>query len=514
VGNGGDGGIDCIYGFVNGELITEDSDVSQVGRDISLELFIIQSKFEASFSESAIDRLILSTRDLLDLSKPLDEFRDTFNRNLLNIFGNFRRVHKELALKLPHLKIAYYYCSKGSHIHPNVQRKVITLQDVVRELFSPCDFSFDFYGAAKLLELAHERPTTTFSLTVAENPISTGTAGFLCLVNLEHYYSFITDPNGQLQRRMLEANVRDYEGSAEVNQGIRRTLEFKEAEDFWWLNNGITVIATSVSFAGKTLTVVDPQVVNGLQTSIEIYNCFRNNPNTQEDRNLLVRVVVPTTEESRDRIIRYTNSQTRIPDASLRATDRIHRNVEMYFGTKGFYYDRRKNAHKNAGHPKGQIVSIPYLAQAVMAIVLQEPDNSRARPSSLIKRDRDYRRVFNDDYPIELFYECAKHMKKVEEFMRSEIAGYAQYERNNLKYHLAMFAVARNIGKVKYDLADLNNISFECIDESYLADCLSHVIDVFSNLWGDDKFSNSPDQVAKSREFVNALQQRLHEILN
>jgi len=82
-----------------------------------------------------------------------------------------------------------------------------------------------------------------------------------------------------------------------------------------------------------------------------------------DERSILVRVIVTEDAESRDRIIRATNSQTDIPSASLRATDKIHRDIEDFFATRGLFYDRRKNFYKNQGKPVRKIVSIGFLAQ-------------------------------------------------------------------------------------------------------------------------------------------------------
>lgn len=102
---------------------------------------------------------------------------------------------------------------------------------------------------------------------------------------------------------------------------------------------------------GKELVIEKPEIVNGLQTSTEIYNYFRRHPDMLETevRNVLVRVIVPNDDASRDRIILATNNQTNIPKSSLRATDPIHWKIEMYFKGRGLYYDRRKNYYKNLG---------------------------------------------------------------------------------------------------------------------------------------------------------------------
>lgn len=512
VGGGGDGGIDCIYGFINGELIADDAEVVDPKREVTLELVVIQSKLSSSFEATAVDRLSTSSCELLDLTRTISDLASHYNIELIRVVRTFRETFEKLATKFPKLRFSYYLCTKGDDVHPNVRQRADALTERMRKLFADSAVSFEFLGAAELLTLGREQPSTALTLTVAET-ISTGGAGVVALANLREYYAFITDDHGGLRRGLLDANVRDYEGSTEVNQGIRNTLRDNDPEDFWWLNNGVTIIAGKTSLAGKGLTLEDPRIVNGLQTSMEIWNFFQAGGGEGDTRNLLVRVVVPEGEDSRDKIIRSTNSQTSIPVASLRATDPIHRNIEDYLGTKGLYYDRRKNTHKNAGRPKDRIVSIAYLAQAVMAIVLREPDNSRARPSSLIKRDSDYTRVFSEVYPIDLYNQCVVLMRKVDTFMRSTTGVGLEGERNNLKFHLAMVVATKLIGKIKYRPSDVFGICFGDVDDGFLLDCLEDVITVFKAEMGSDWHFFSSDQFAKSRASATALEMHLAEVL-
>ncbi len=90
VGRGGDGGIDSIYLFVNGDLIIEDTDLSAFKKDIAIDLIFIQSKTSKGFSESSIDKLIASTGELLDLSRDIEDLKSVYNSNLLDIIGRFR----------------------------------------------------------------------------------------------------------------------------------------------------------------------------------------------------------------------------------------------------------------------------------------------------------------------------------------------------------------------------------------------------------------------------------------
>src|SRR5690606_29441313 len=125
--------------------------------------------------------------------------------------------------------------------------------------------------------------------------------GYVCLVNLRDYYSFITEDD-VLSKSIFEPNVRDYQGKTPVNAQIQDSLRETKGEDFWWLNNGVTVLCSQASVSSKTLIVENPEIVNGLQTSVEIFKYFNETKHQSDDRNILVRVVVPEAN-SRDRII-------------------------------------------------------------------------------------------------------------------------------------------------------------------------------------------------------------------
>lgn len=110
-----------------------------------------------------------------------------------------------------------------------------------------------------------------------------------------------------MRKRFFEANVRDYQGKNAINSCIKDSLEDSDnGEDFWWLNNGITILASEATMASsRELQLTNPEIVNGLQTSNEIYNFYSQNESLlqSERRNVLVRVIVPETERVRDDFI-------------------------------------------------------------------------------------------------------------------------------------------------------------------------------------------------------------------
>jgi AIPR protein len=85
---------------------------------------------------------------------------------------------------------------------------------------------------------------------------------------------------------IFEENVRDYEGATVINRVIANTLHQGDTAviDFWWLNNGVTIIGNRVGSSGKRLELEDPQIVNGLQSSKEVYSYFQSiSRNSQRD---------------------------------------------------------------------------------------------------------------------------------------------------------------------------------------------------------------------------------------
>lgn len=498
IDGGGDGGIDSIYLFINDVAYDEEMDIASLKKNASLRLVLIQSKTSSSFSETAIEKMVSSACDLFDLNKELAILSTVYNQDLLDSISRFRKTFLALASKFPLVSFKYAYVTKGSEVHPNVSRKVNNLEQVIKGYFNPVSFSFVFLTATDLLANARRSPSSTNSLRLAENPISTGQEGFVCLVTLRDYLAFITDDDGHLRSHLFEGNVRDYQGKNEVNVEIRKTLETVPSEDFWWLNNGVSIICSNASLSGKILTIEDPEIVNGLQSSREIYNMLHEKDLSNESRNLLVRLLKPQTQESRDRIIKATNSQTPIPAASLRATDKIHRDIEEYLYNKGFFYDRRKNYYKNIGKPIKKIFGIPFVAQSVMACALTEPANARARPSSLIKSEDAYKRIFNANYPLDIYLKCPLIVQSVQDLLKN--SGNENYRKhvNNLLFYVAALWVVAQVAVLRPTVRQVAAIDIAKLETNTILSVASDVWDVYFELGGTD-------QVAKGTELKKLL---------
>lgn len=132
---------------------------------------------------------------------------------------------------------------------------------------------------------------------------------------------------------------------------ILKTLDHHEPIDFWWLNNGITIISTGVIIVGKTMTIQNVQIVNGLQTSECIYRYFSSRE-IDDDRNVLIKVLTSQDKSICDCIIRATNNQTEVQAASLHATDKIQRDIEdilLHYGNSSTLVNTSQHLSTDTG---------------------------------------------------------------------------------------------------------------------------------------------------------------------
>ncbi len=503
-----DGGADSVYIFVNGDLIKEDSNVKEkYKKNPDIELIIIQSKKENGFGEDALLKLSRLCKNLLDLEFERQKFSGRYNEAVLSSFELFKETYVSLVTKRPSLKISFYYASMGVDVHPNAKNQADDLIEDVKGMLPASEVTVDFVGAKELVTLSQERPNEVFRLPTVANPLSTSEKVFLALSNIRDFFKFISDDNGKLLRHIFESNVRDYQGKTNVNKEIQATLISENKEEFWWLNNGVTILGTDATTpGGKELIVHNPQIVNGLQTSSEIHRFFTDNPDRfeTEERSVLLRVIVPGDEETRDKIIRATNSQTPIPKSSLRATDNIHRNIEDYFKSRAIFYDRRKNFYKNEGRKPKEIVSIPFLSQCLMSVLLQRPDTARARPSTLLENDDSYEKLFHENTTLNTYYIVASWGRLVELRLKA-IKKYETAENSDIKFYVLYYLACEKVHNLYPSNNKIEGLDAPELQEADIDAAIDVCYDIYKELGGNDK-------VAKGTDYLDKIKEKLRNV--
>jgi hypothetical protein len=494
-----DCGIDAIYFFANGICIHDDTPLDKLGRGVRLDVFLLQVKNTSGFKEDAIDKLIVNLPRLLKFDRDEVQLAKFVNSRLIEITRRFLNAFRNL--DMPELRIFTCFASlKAVDVHPQTRLKSDELENVLGKLFGGATIETHFLDATTLCILARELPNTTRTLVLAENPISTDTAGgYIGVVRLDEYEQFITASTGELGSSLFEANVRDYEGDTTVNKSIQHTLSNVDPQvDFWWLNNGVTIVSTRVQPAGKLLKLDSPQIVNGLQTSFEIFK--RARPADGDARSLLVKVVEARDPAVRDRIIRATNSQTAFGPSALRATDAVQREIEEYLGSRDLFYERRRRYYFNQSVPLEKIVTIDQMGQAVLSVVVQSPHVARHNIQRIYEDDI-YKLVFNTDFPvamyaasIELFRQCESWLYSLK--YRSSVDDFA--------FHLACLsgmALSRKVRPSSSDIAKLEGTELSSSLAQTLFEFIQTVYDQFSRRHGVMLL----DQLAKDPEVTKAI---------
>jgi hypothetical protein len=483
-----DAGIDAAYVFVNTQLFTDDFNFSTIREPVELELCLIQVKNQETFKEGSIDKLASSLPLLLDFAKQSKDLEPLFKKEVVAICRTFLEAMAQLADRFPKVSIRLFYCCKGIEPNDTIKAKATGLEGVLKGMHFP-NVHFTFLGDQQLYERSANQKRLVAKLSVNGTPLS-GSNSYVALCKLVDYLHFISDDSGNLITRIFEANVRAYQGDVEVNREIAASLlNPTQGVDFWWLNNGVTIVADESSFTNNQLVIANPLIVNGLQTSHEVH-AYASNLSEGDQRNVLIRVINETDPAKRDKIIRATNRQTGITSSSFHATEPVHREIEDYLLTLGYYYDRRKNAYKREGKPADKIISIDRLAQAVLAVLLQEPHTARARPTTAIKDESDYKRIFSGDkiqQPLEMYGVIVRMLTTVEEYFRNFSSSEDRIYRNNMKFHTLMVLGWALNGGTTLPAIRLPHLDLTEMSDDQVKAVVDWVFSEFKNAGAEDK---------------------------
>ncbi|QUE31289.1 AIPR family protein [Francisella philomiragia] len=490
-----DGGIDSLMIFIDDEYIEniEDLDNFSFKSKTRTRFVISQCKKESSFKESSIDKIITTIPELFDLEKNETALLTRFNASLVSQTILLADAWQKTAIAGGSISIDYHYITNATSVEINnvFEEKKEQLKRITSKIFSTKLVDFKCYSCKELLEFYQKQKSNRLSIEFKDRPLSISYGndgiGYIGVVELAKYKQFLTSDNDEIRDDLFENNIRHFQGSVDVNKKIKNTIETKADQDFWWLNNGVTIVAEDPKELNKQLSIENVQIVNGLQTSYSIYNA--HNGDTSDDRSVLVKVIIVNdNKEVTDNIIASTNSQNPVSAVLLRATEQIQRELELYFLNEGYYYDRRKNYYKNLGKPATKIFSIQSLAQSVQTLIFEEPHSARATPTSLLKKDQTYNRIFDNHREYKSYLNCCLVNRKVHNFWLKHGNLDEKSKVSNFKFHLSLLMVRKIFGFSSLMADSITNLNLLDLNESLFSETvkdLSRVIDDY--LAADEK---------------------------
>lgn len=186
--------------------------------------------------------------------------------------------------------------------------------------------------------------------------------------------------------KLLERNVRRYLGlhGNRVNEGIRETLQSPNPSNFYFFNNGLTLVCTDFSYnalqsSDYQVRVENLQIVNGGQTCMTILKTAESlvsqSKTLPSDASVLVRLykLPKDNEDIVLQITHATNSQNPVDLKDLRSNDGIQIQLEASIQSLGFTY-RRKRID---GSPRPSDITAGAAAEAILAVWRAAPHQAK-----------------------------------------------------------------------------------------------------------------------------------------
>lgn len=474
-----DGGIDSFYIFINGILLTDLASFSWPRKSCEITLYVITSKHHDTFEQGVLNNQCATVSELFDLSKDNTELTGAYNSDLLYKRRIFIEAYKKTASNLAKLTVNFFYVSRGdaSIVGENIQARAEQIRLTLKGLFSNCDVDYSFIGSSELLTLYRKKPE--YELELKHSGIISYNKGcFIVLCNLKDYYSFITDESHKLKKYLFDSNVRDYMGLNSVNEDILSSLQSNDA-DFWWLNNGITILACHAIDIGNALKIQDVQIVNGLQTSQTIFEYFSHNPDAEEGRSVMIKIISQNNAEIRDRIIRSTNNQTAIESKSLFATEKLQRDIEDIMKQNGLYYERRVNFYKNQDIDPSLIYDIMGLGAGYLGLILRVPERAANFKQKFLKDPAKYDLLFNHGEPLEIWPFIGILLKRIDKCLLASIKrGSMNTERmvKRSRYVAGIIVLGRVTGTYNYSVNQLLKLKDTDITDELIEETAKYVV--------------------------------------
>jgi hypothetical protein len=466
-----DGGIDGLFVLVNGHPLTDPDSFMWPRSGCELDVWIITCKHHDTFRQAPMDNLVASVGELLDLAVGNAALKGAYSDTLLKVRTSLIHAYRKVSPRLTRFSLHFVYASRGdaSNVGDSIRARSEQAVGIARDLFGNCNATFDFVGAAELVTI--HRKVRTFSLELPFLEALTRGERYVLLCRLADFHAFVVDEAGKLRRYLFDSNVRAFMGLNRVNEDIKATLQDPASPDFWWLNNGITILANTATVTGKSIQLEGVQIVNGLQTTESIARYFSEGHADPRERSVLVKIVVSRDAAVRDAIIRATNNQTAVELASLHATDKIQRDIEDVLLRDGLFYERRTNFYANQGQPASLIVSPLYIASGYVNFILKSPSSATKLKSRFMRSAESYRHVFPDTAPISVWPVIARILKKTDAFLDSvRPVGTGANERflKSWRQLTSFLAISRVFGRFTFGARALSDFRLDDLTTTIL----------------------------------------------
>lgn len=223
------------------------------------------------------------------------------------------------------LSISGGVCQEAEVLHGNDFYNQVLIPYLKRDFYNKEDFSFEIY-------INQERSANRirYSVDLADGESAEVQLCFVPTIEIARLMS-------QYRNSILQYNPRCYVGirNTGVNADIRDSVSKTDHNEFSLLNNGITVICNEVSYNDNTaqrgkasITVSNPQIVNGGQTAFTLAHLYENGSDHSifDKKEVLTKfiIIVGDRDEMIEKISDATNNQN-----PIRPRDKASNDLKM-----------------------------------------------------------------------------------------------------------------------------------------------------------------------------------------
>lgn len=445
----GEKGLDGVAIIVNDRLILEPDDLQSAlksSNTLEVKFVFIQSKTSDSFSGSEIGDFIYGVKAFFE--NP--ESRPKTNEKMERLIALKDEIYAHsIDFRTPPVVDLYYVCC-GKWDEANGLRNRINIE--LKPLVDSQNFSqvnFHPYDSDKITITYKElkkKISKSFLMDkrITFPAIEGVTQAFMGIVRCKDYVSILTDSDGKMLTNIFEDNVRDFQGYNSVNNEIRDTIKHADDQNrFALLNNGITIIAKTITVTGDSITIYDYQIVNGCQTS---YVLFDHADELTDSSYIVIKLVEVSDEKISERVIFTTNRQTEVKAEAFTSTKPFHKNLQDYYNAieqpyRLFYERRSKQYDLDDNIAKNRIVTLAAQVSSYLAVFLNEPHSTHRYYGELLHSYES--KIFLDTDAPDVYYIASYLSFYLDDAFRK---GHIAKEYKRYRYHIACAIKALEVG--------------------------------------------------------------------
>ncbi|MFY7734194.1 MAG: AIPR family protein [Bacteroidia bacterium] len=396
VGGMGDNGIDGLAIKLNGILvktIDEINDIIAKFKTANVEFIFIQSKYKEKFEASELNSFIAGVRNFLN-NKPLialNEKSAEMFKLKEHLMSDDIVYHWE---NNPSVRMYYVAMGKWRNIPQHLALADQAKSDIkLLNIYDNIDLHFIDSESLKTILDGNENNFTAFIDTIVTMELTQVDGvenSCIALCTGDEFSKMLTTDEGVIRKSLFDDNVRDYQGENAVNREILETIK-DEPSKFILLNNGITVVCEEFTTKNRRLKIINPQIVNGCQTSHVLFAARKKGLDISKIQVSVKFISTADTEISND-IVRGTNRQNIVLDEAFEATKKFHKDLEEFINHVNgeypdkIYYERRaKQYAHNPTIKQIQKINLRILTQFFTAMFLNKPHLSHRHESVLLR---------------------------------------------------------------------------------------------------------------------------------